>query len=78
MKKRKKLRTLRQARTRQKIAQKDLAQKIGLLQCQLSSLEAGRELVHLPYLLFIEEILGERIDWFLGSKFERKESQEVA
>ena len=73
-----KLRTLRQARTRQKIAQKDLAQKVGLLQCRLSRLEAGKELVHLPYLLLIEEILNEKIDWFHGSKFNREESQEIA
>ena len=78
MKKRQKLRTLKQARTRLKIQQKDLAERIGLQQCQLSRLEAGKELVHLPYLLFIEEILGERLDWFPGSKFEKSESLEVA
>ena len=78
MKKRKKLRTLRQARTRLKIAQKDLVEKIDLSQCRMSRLEAGKELVHLPYLLFIEEALGERIDWFPASKFEKQESQEIA
>ena len=72
------LRTLRQARNRLKIAQKDLVEKIDLSQCRLSRLEAGKELVHLPYLLFIEEILNEKIDWFHGSKFNREESQEIA
>ena len=74
----KRLKGLKETRTKLKVKQVDLADRVNLSQSAMSSLEAGRETVHLPYLLQIEEALGQPIDWFNGVIFTKEENIQVA